>query len=171
MVFKGTAANSTYYYGFRSPENADKFIEECKKNADSREEWKANQTSTVSVQAQAAQLIRKDLKKNYPGTKFSVTSESFSMGDAVRIAYTDGPSYKSVDELVGKYQYGHFDGMTDMYENSNSIEGLPQTKYVQVNRRISEAVKAELHKELDTENSMDYQNDDRVHRESIQRNF
>jgi hypothetical protein len=39
---------------------------------------------------------------------------------------------------VGKYQYGHFDGMQDMYINSNSRDDLPQSKYVKTGRKMSD---------------------------------
>lgn len=103
---------------------------------------------TISSHAAAAKLIRKDLAKAFPSVKFSVRSESFSMGDAVRIEWLDGPIYSTVDELVKKYQYGHFNGMEDMYENSNTIEGLPQVKFVTTSRRMSEATKEAIKTEL-----------------------
>jgi hypothetical protein len=96
-----------------------------------------------SSQAQAAAAIRKELKASFPTTKFSVTSDSFSMGDAVRISYTDGPTTDKVNEIVKKYQYGHFDGMHDMYEMSNNRKDIPQSKYVQVSRSYSAEVRAE----------------------------
>ena len=88
--------------------------------------------------AQAASQIKAELKAAYPTVKFSVRSESFSMGDAVRISWHDGPLTKEVDAIVKKYQYGHFDGMQDLYENSNMRKDIPQAKYVQTSRQISE---------------------------------
>lgn len=98
--------------------------------------------------AQTAKAVRTELKKAFPTVKFSVTSDTFSMGDAVRIYYTDGPLTSKVDAVVKKYQYGQFNSMEDIYENTNSIEGLPQVKYVTVSRDKSEAVKAELLQEI-----------------------
>jgi hypothetical protein len=95
-------------------------------------------TRTPSTQAQAAAAIRKELKAAFPTVKFSVTSESFSGGDAVRIDWTDGPTSESVDKIVRKYQYGHFDGMIDLYEYSNRRDDLPaQVKYVSTQRTNS----------------------------------
>ena len=37
------------------------------------------------------------------------------------------------EKIVSKYQYGHFDGMNDIYEYSNSREDIPQAKYIHVN--------------------------------------
>lgn len=87
--------------------------------------------------AKCAKEIKSLLRKTYPGTKFSVRSDQFAGGDAVRISYTDGPASEEVNKLVSKYQYGNFDGMTDMYEYSNTREDIPQAKYVQVQRSMS----------------------------------
>jgi hypothetical protein len=91
-----------------------------------------------STHAQAGSEIRKLLKQNFPTTKFKVTSESYSMGSSVRIEWTDGPTTSQVDELVKQFQYGHFDGMQDIYEYSNSRDDIPQVKYVQTTRNLSE---------------------------------
>lgn len=90
-----------------------------------------NTTKTLSPHAATAKAIRKDLKEAFPGVKFSVRSECYAGGDAVSIGSPD--EYKTeVREMVKKYEEGSFDAMTDMYEYDNSIEGLPQVKYVQV---------------------------------------
>jgi hypothetical protein len=93
-----------------------------------------------SQSAQAASLIKSELKKAFPEIKFSVISKIFSMGNAVRIHWTNGVSVDEVEKITNKYQYGHFDGMTDMYENSNVIEGLPQAKFVTTSRTITDDV-------------------------------
>lgn len=94
----------------------------------------------LSNQAQAAKLIRKELKAAFPGIKFSVTSKGFSMGDSVDIDWTDGPTSKQVKEITDKYQYGHFNGMEDIYEYSNNRSDLPQSKYVMTQRTISKEI-------------------------------
>lgn len=92
----------------------------------------------MSSHARCAKEIRAELKEKFPDVKFSVRSESFSMGNAVDIEWQDGPSEEAVREVVGKYQYGHFDGMIDLYEYSNQRDDITQVKYVQVNRKISD---------------------------------
>jgi hypothetical protein len=92
----------------------------------------------VSTHAAAAKAIRKDLKKAWPMIKFSVTSDSYSGGNSVIINWTNGPTYNQVNSLTSKYEYGHFDGMFDSYEYSNLREDIPQVKYVQHSREISE---------------------------------
>ena len=77
---------------------------------------------TLTGSAQCAAAIRTELKTKFPDCKFSVTSENFSGGDSVHISWKDGPTTKQVDSIVNKYQYGHFNGMEDIYEYSNNIE-------------------------------------------------
>lgn len=94
--------------------------------------------------AKAAQAIRAELKKTFPAVKFSVTSKSYSMGNEVNIQYTNGPRKSKVEEVTKKYQYGHFNGMEDMYEISNERKDLPQAKFVTVCRKCGDAEKAAL---------------------------
>lgn len=105
---------------------------------------KANTLRTRSTHAAAAQAIRQDLKKAFPGVKFRVRSSSFSMGNSVDVDWTDGPTGSEVDRIIGRYQYGHFDGMQDLYEYSNRRNDLPQAKFVSGNRSMSDQVRAEL---------------------------
>ncbi len=109
--------------------------------------------------AQAAKLMRAELKKAFPNIKFSVRSSNFAGGDAVDVSWTNGPVRDTVTEITGKYQYGHFDGMIDLYEYSNNIEGLPQAKFVHAQRTISdgvyEATKAKIAKEFGIEDATD----------------
>ena len=91
----------------------------------------------LSGHAAAAAAIRSELKAEFPAVKFSVTSESFSMGNAVQIRWTDGPSTQVVDLIVKKYEYGHFDGMEDIYRYDNRRDDIPQAKYVSTSRKLS----------------------------------
>ena len=94
-------------------------------------------TKQLSSQASAAKMIRAELKQAFPGVAFKVTSDSFSGGDSVDIRWTDGPTSSQVEAITRKYQYGHFDGMIDLYEYSNRRTDLPQSKYVQTQREYS----------------------------------
>jgi hypothetical protein len=109
--------------------------------------------------AQAAKLIRAELKKAFPNVKFSVRSNNYAGGDSVYVNWTNGPTRDAVTEITDKYQYGHFDGMIDLYEYSNNIEGLPQAKYVLEQRTISddvyEAKKAKIAEEFGIEDATD----------------
>ena len=88
----------------------------------------------LTKSAQTAKAIRQLLKEKYPTIKFSVRSDNFSMGNSVDISWNLGPKEKEINYLVSKYQYGHFDGMIDMYEYSNCREDIPQAKFVQTSR-------------------------------------
>lgn len=104
----------------------------------------------MTTAAQAARLIRKELKVGFPGIKFYITSKNFAGGNAVYIRYTDGVPVAKVEKIVNDYEYGTFDGMRDIYEITNSRSDIPQVKYVIVQRDISkdvmEAKKAEIAK-------------------------
>ena len=94
----------------------------------------------LSVQANVAQTIRKELKEKFPSIKFSVKSESFAGGNSVDIYYTNGVPEDDIRKLVNKYESGHFDGMTDCY-NYHSNRDYPTAKYVMVNRKITDDVR------------------------------
>lgn len=102
----------------------------------------------MTSHAETAKRIREELKKEFPNIKFTVRSRSFSMGDDVTIDYTNGVPRKQVEAIVNKYQEGHFDGMTDMYEYSNSREDIPQVKYVMVDREYTPEVLEETKKSI-----------------------
>lgn len=138
-VFIGTSTKQVNKYYYRSEERRETAINDYKKTADYRDERK-KQPKKQSNQAEAAAAIRKELKEIFPNVKFSVKSEGYSMGDSVHVNYTDGPTEKEVNEIIDKYQYGHFNGMEDIYEYSNRREDIPQSKYVGCSRSISDEV-------------------------------
>lgn len=72
--------------------------------------------------AEVAKIIRKELKENFPGIKFSVRSKVYAGGSSIRIGYTDGPAYNKVNSLVQKFAGATFDGMIDMKEYKDDIE-------------------------------------------------
>lgn len=91
----------------------------------------------MTPHAAAAKAIRDELKAAFPGEKFSVRSESFSMGNAVKVNYPGGllpQDVERLEEIAYKYQEGRFDGMTDSYEYSNARDDLPQVKFVHVQK-------------------------------------
>jgi len=61
-----------------------------------------------------AKLVRKALKREFPGFKFSVRSDSYSMGASIDVSWTDGPTEAQVDEIVSDYRGSRFDGMIDL---------------------------------------------------------
>lgn len=104
--------------------------------------------------AQAAKAIKQELKKAYPSVIFSVKSDNYSMGSSVDILYKDGPKCDDVRAITDKYQYGHFDGMQDMYINSNCNSDIPQAKFVIVSRTMSDIARFKIKKELNFADSV-----------------
>jgi hypothetical protein len=84
----------------------------------------------LSEAAQVAKLIRAELKKM--GVKGSVRSKNYSGGDSVSLDVTDQPPWviEEIEAFTDKFQYGHFDGMQDLYEYSNRRDDIPQTKFL-----------------------------------------
>ena len=83
--------------------------------------------------ARCAAEIRKILKEK--NIKASVRSKQFSMGDSVNVEIkeiVDPKVYKDLQERLAKYEYGHFNGMYDIYEISNDRDDIPQTKYLTI---------------------------------------
>ena len=143
-TFYGSAANHTDFYRYRSIEQLNLKVVELKKNKDSRDAFKLEQKEKnkgkVSSHAAAANAIKAELNKAFAGIKFSVKSSSFSMGNSVDISWTDGPTVREVEAISQKYQYGHFNGMEDIYENTNWRDDIPQAKYVTESRTQSENI-------------------------------
>jgi hypothetical protein len=90
--------------------------------------------------AAAAAAIRAELKAN--NIKASVRSRSFAGGNAVDVEILQDvlpATLKEIEAFVGRFQYGHFDGMTDSYSYTNRDESLPQVKYTHVRVTYSAA--------------------------------
>ena len=104
-----------------------------------------DQTKGGSLVA-AAKNLRSQLKKAFPGVKFSVTTDRFSGGDSLRVAWTDGPAVDRVSEIASQYKAGHFNGYEDLYEYSRSAwtEAFGDAKYVSTSRDYSPQIAAWL---------------------------
>jgi 16S rRNA G966 N2-methylase RsmD len=83
-----------------------------------------------SDHAQVAALCKKYVRSM--GLECRTSSDSFSMGNSVRVKVTNatGEQRKTITEHCSQYQYGHFDGMQDLYECNNTRKDIPQTKYL-----------------------------------------
>lgn len=84
--------------------------------------------------------IRTELKRAFPGIKFSVRSDSFSGGDSIDISWELGPTADEVQAITAKYQEGHFNGMEDIYEDDRDNiwpELFGGAKYVMTHRSES----------------------------------
>jgi len=139
QIWKGTAGKPYINYYYTSQDKRQFRINQEKRNADRREINKKSYKKTVTTAAQTSKTIKKLLLKDYPNIKWSVTSENFSGGNAVRIKWNDGPSYQEIDSFAKQFQYGTFNGMIDLYEYTNK-EDYPQVKFVTISRNISEGI-------------------------------
>ena len=92
----------------------------------------------ISSHAGAAKMIRQFMKAN--GIAGSVISKSYSMGSSISVYVEDLPpaQYQVLKDYVSQFEYGHFDGMQDLYEMSNCRDDIPQVKYAFVNNKISD---------------------------------
>lgn len=97
--------------------------------------------------AYVAFLIKNELKAKFPGTVFSVKSDTYSMGNSVNVRFTGTKEnigiYKEVKAIAENYKAGHFDGMTDSYEYTNRTEG-PTAKYIFVDMNTEQMKKEYL---------------------------
>lgn len=62
---------------------------------------------------EAAQMLRAELKRRWPGTRFSVRFERYSMGSHINVSWIDGPTKRAVEEVACAYSGSRFDGMSD----------------------------------------------------------
>ena len=104
--------------------------------------------SKLSGAALGAKNIKIELARAFPDVKFSVKSQYFSMGCSIDVDWNNGPSRKEVAMITSKYQYGHFDGMIDLYEYHDEVwtDVFGGAKYVSENRKISEDVATQIAK-------------------------
>jgi len=94
--------------------------------------------------SQVAALIRKQLKA--AGIPAKTTSKNYSMGSSVTVTLLDDPlpaTVAAVEKETAQYKYGYFDGMQDMYVQSNRRNDIPQTKHLFVDARYSDQIKQE----------------------------
>lgn len=97
----------------------------------------------LSEAAEAAKQIRGICKEL--GIKASVKSSNYSMGSSIRVKVNNlNPDlFNELHDRVSVYQYGHFDGMRDIYECSNKRDEIPQAKHVFLENGFSDELKQE----------------------------
>lgn len=136
-IFRDTVSDAIIYNLYRDEASRTAAIASAKSQYDRNIAYKAAQPKRQTQAANCAGTIKEELKKVFPGVKFSVKSSNFAGGDSVDVSWEDGPTSEMVNDVISKYQYGHFDGMTDMYEYTNSRSDIPQAKYVHGSRSMS----------------------------------
>lgn len=61
----------------------------------------------------AAAILRKQLRRAFPATKFSVRSMYYAGGSTISVRYAHGPAVSDVEQIVDQWCGRGFDGMTD----------------------------------------------------------
>tara|TARA_S200002703_G_C3800214_1_gene247246 strand:- start:587 stop:1144 length:558 start_codon:yes stop_codon:yes gene_type:complete len=91
---------------------------------------KENMARKLSPAAEVAKLLKKKAKEM--GLVATAKSHNYTGGDSVNVYITEGTdaNLAKFKEYSGQYKYGHFDGMIDLYEYSNTRDDIPQTKYL-----------------------------------------
>jgi hypothetical protein len=84
-----------------------------------------------------AALIKKRLGQLYPGVKFSVRSDNFSMGNAIRVGWVDGPTEKPIQDFLDQFKSGSYNSMEDIYEYRKGCQFTG--KYISTSRSYSVA--------------------------------
>jgi hypothetical protein len=82
-----------------------------------------------------AKIVRTELKKNFPGYKFSVKTSVYSMGASIDVSWINGPSEQAVEDVVGKYHGADFDGMEDLKKYNGKPYG---NDYILFHRKVTE---------------------------------
>jgi hypothetical protein len=116
----------------------------------------------LSNHASAAKLIRAKLKEH--GIKAKVRASSASMTSSVDITILQDLSPAALEEVksfCNRFQSGHFDGMTDSYEYSNSRDDIPQVKFVFISVEYSDEIKAKAKAYIADINGIDEYDRDR----------
>lgn len=95
----------------------------------------------LTTHARAAKLARQMLKEAFPGTKFSVRSDSYAGGSSINIHWTNGPTEAQVKKFSTLLEGKYFDGMID-YAGYNYLtldgEDFSSVSYVFENRHYSD---------------------------------
>lgn len=95
----------------------------------------------LTTHANAAKLLRAILKEAFPGTKFSVRSDSYAGGSSIRFSWENGPTTKQAERFGNLLQGKYFDGMID-YAGYNYLtfdgEDFSSVSYVFAEREYSD---------------------------------
>lgn len=108
--------------------------------------------------ADTAKLVRKALKADFPGVKFSVRSSTYAGGASIDVSWTDGPMVQDVDRTIKLYEgsHGEMNGGDTIKMPHDSLlmtDDGPTVvhfgaDYVFSNRRVSDARTAVYRHEL-----------------------
>lgn len=63
---------------------------------------------------ETAKLLRAELKREFPGVKFSVRTDTYSGGASIDVHWLDGPTEQQVSAVANRFTGSDFDGTIDM---------------------------------------------------------
>jgi len=149
--YGGKRNKHDFHYSYRTREKAEAQIAEYFAGLTRTAEFKANiRTERKQRQpdpenptlAETAQMVREALSVAFPKTKFSVRSESYSMGCSIQVHWTDGPTQQQVKPILDAFERCEFDAMQDMktYKGPSIYKGRIVkfgADYVQPSRILS----------------------------------
>jgi hypothetical protein len=92
--------------------------------------------------AETAALLRGDLKRAFPGVRFSVRSSTYSGGASITVRWSDGPRRAAVEPIAQRYAGASFDGMIDLKSHHDIlVNGVPRrtlADFVFCERRVTD---------------------------------
>jgi hypothetical protein len=94
---------------------------------------------------EAARIIRKALKESFPGVKFGVRCEKYSMGSSIYVSWTDGPSESDARAVLDWFRGQEGTRMDDSpIRRVHALDGEPISwgSYVFMSRDHSDKFKA-----------------------------
>jgi hypothetical protein len=103
-----------------------------------------------STRNEVGKAMKAELKRKFPGVKISVRGGKGTDYSSFDVTWDDGPTVRQVEEVVKKYELGHFDGMTDSYHydathvvaEDGEIMTLGGVRYVICHRHFSDAMRS-----------------------------
>jgi len=114
--------------------------------------------------AKAASIIRKELKAN--GLNVTVKSKNYSGGNSIDVTIHKDLTPAGVKEVTAycdQFEMGHFDGMRDLYEYSNTRNDIPQVKFVFVHVDYSDEIHQASRDYIDEINGIEENQKDRYY--------
>lgn len=107
------------------------------------------QTITITC-TEAARMLRKELKRHFPQTKFSVRSSIYAGGASISVNYTDGPSISDIAAITGQFagsrsgrdEYGNEDIVTPKRLTMDGHQVTLYCDFVFVRRDLSDEARA-----------------------------
>ncbi|MBK0035512.1 hypothetical protein IBT47_24845 [Erwinia sp. S43] len=111
-------------------------------------------TQEQSGANQVTKNIRKELKSQFPGVKFSVRKNHY---DSITVSWTDGPTEENVKSVTEKYRDSFFDSSQDMSVSCRSAFNVVYggVGYISLKREFTDAILDKalsgIHKKYGTE--------------------